>query len=48
MSFKVYVGNLTPHVNEKHLTDLFLKYGVIQEITMKNGFAFIVSLYYLN
>lgn len=43
-AFKVYVGRLTPHVTEKDLTELFLNYGVIQTITLKYGFAFLVCI----
>lgn len=43
----VYVAKLSSHVREKDLEHDFGKFGSIKTISLKNGYAFIVSLSYL-
>eukprot|EP01112_Ceratiomyxa_fruticulosa_P007329 TRINITY_DN1898_c1_g1_i4.p1 TRINITY_DN1898_c1_g1~~TRINITY_DN1898_c1_g1_i4.p1 ORF type:complete len:270 (-),score=76.81 TRINITY_DN1898_c1_g1_i4:98-907(-) len=37
----VYVGNVNPDVQESLLRDVFSPYGVVQEVRMQKGFAFV-------
>lgn len=48
MSTRVFVGGLTYRVRERDLEKFFRKYGRIKEVAMKNGFAFVVSLMWIN
>ena len=41
---QVFVGGLTYRVRERDLEKFFRKYGRINAVAMKNGFAFVVSL----
>ena len=41
MSHKVYVGNLTRDVEERDLRHAFEKFGDVDRIFLKDGFAFI-------
>ncbi len=37
----VYVGRLSSRTRERDLEDAFLKYGRVNRLDMKNGYAFI-------
>lgn len=43
MGTRVFVGGLTYRVRERDLERFFRKYGRVKEVSMKNGFAFVVS-----
>lgn len=38
---QLYVGNLSADGDEKAIRALFSKYGVVREVLMKNGYAFV-------
>lgn len=41
---KIYVGKIPKDSKSSDLEDAFSKYGKINNVEMKNGFAFIVTL----
>ena len=43
MSTKLYVGNLSDSVTDKHLRDLFEAFGGVDEVAVLRGFGFVVS-----
>ena len=45
MGSRVYVGRLSYDCREKDLQKFFHGYGKIREILIKNGFAFVVSIF---
>lgn len=38
---QLYVGNLSADGDEKAIRTLFSRYGVVREVLMKNGYAFV-------
>lgn len=38
---QLYVGNLSEDGDEKAIRSLFGRYGVVREVLMKNGYAFV-------
>ena len=38
---QLYVGNLSEQGDEKNIRALFGKYGIVREVLMKNGYAFV-------
>lgn len=42
---QIYVSRFSRSTNEDDLNDLFKEFGKIREISMKNGYAFIVNIY---
>lgn len=46
MGTRVFVGGLTYRVRERDLERFFRKYGRVKDISMKNGYAFVVSWLY--
>lgn len=38
---QLYVGNLSADGDEKAIRALFSNYGVVREVLMKNGYAFV-------
>lgn len=38
---QLYVGNLSADGDEKAIRALFSRYGVVREVLMKNGYAFV-------
>ena len=38
---QLYVGNLSAEGDEKAIRVLFGKYGIVREVLMKNGYAFV-------
>lgn len=38
---QLYVGNLSAEGDEKAIRALFSRYGVVREVLMKNGYAFV-------
>ena len=38
---QLYVGNLSADGDEKAIRALFSKYGIVREVLMKNGYAFV-------
>lgn len=44
---RIYVGHLDQRTRESDLEKFFKGYGRIREITMKSGFAFVVSFFLL-
>jgi len=38
---RVYIGNLPPRVRDREVEDLFVRYGRIRELNVKNGYAFL-------
>lgn len=45
MGTRVYIGRLPYHAREKDVERFFRGYGRINDIMLKNGYGFIVSLY---
>ena len=43
-TYKVFIGNLKPHVTEGDVHDAFIKYGDVDKIIMKDTFAFVHML----
>lgn len=41
MMTQLYVGNLSEDGDEKNIRTLFGKYGVVREVLVKNGYAFV-------
>lgn len=42
---RLYIGRLNQRVGERELKRFFDGYGKIREIFMKNGYAFLVSIF---
>jgi hypothetical protein len=40
----LYIGGVSPKTRERDLEHLFAKYGKIENITLKYGFAFVVRM----
>jgi len=45
---QIYVARFSRNTNEDDLNDSFKQYGKIKEISMKNGYAFIVKFLFLD
>lgn len=45
MGTRVYVGRLPYDVRERDIEKFFKGYGRIREVLMKDGFAFVVSIF---
>lgn len=43
MATKLYVGNLSDSVSDKHLRELFEAFGIVDEVAVLRGFGFVVS-----
>lgn len=43
-SRRVYVGGVSSRTRERDLEDVFARYGRINNVDVKNGFAFVVRL----
>lgn len=43
---QIYVARFSRNTNEDDLNDSFKQYGKIKEISMKNGYAFIVKFFF--
>lgn len=43
---QVYVSRFSRNTTEDDLSDAFKQYGKIREISMKNGYAFLVASYF--
>jgi RNA recognition motif-containing protein len=46
MGTRVYLGRLPYHVREKDVERFFKGYGKLRDIMLKNGYGFVVILYF--
>lgn len=47
MSARIYIGRLSYDVRERDLERFFKGYGRIREILIKNGFGFVVRIFFI-
>ena len=38
---QLYVGNLSSEATERHVQELFSQFGIVKEVILKSGFAFV-------
>lgn len=46
MGTRIYIGRLSHHAREKDVEKFFRSYGKIRDIMLKNGYGFVVSMFF--